>query len=124
MTDIDALIERLKKATEGSRDFDGEIYRFLAAPNWQPDVAEQTKVAYYRGYAEHYTTSLDAALSLVPEPRIWGVSEGHKKDGDGKVATAVTHTKRTAAHYGEIHTGIAATPALALCIAALRARRP
>ena len=92
---LDALVAELEKATEGSREFDAAIYIKLQAP---------------LGLIPHYTTSLDAALTLVPEGMAWTILSGALHAacvGDASTGNPVTK---------------AATPALALCIAALKAR--
>jgi hypothetical protein len=113
------LIERLEKATEGSRELDAEIGRALGFNVEYFPVHEKwwmnREISSERG--EHgelprYTTSLDHAMSLVPEGMWWKFSSrtkvahiGHNKNG-----TATDTAK-------------AATAPLALCIAALKARR-
>ena len=84
--------------------------------------------------APHYTTSLDAALTLVPEGWGWSVGDIHPpseavpNSGKPWAEIWVRGPKRTPKLDGMWHSvegrcGInAATPALALCIAALRAR--
>ncbi len=62
-----------------------------------------------------YTTSLDAAVTLVPEGDIWSV---HGSDAPNHKGFADISTMREP-HYFKAD---AATPALALCAAALRAR--
>lgn len=61
-------------------------------------------------WPEHYTASLDAALSLVPEGHGWSYGTHMKRDPVGPAA------------YVDGCSGIGATPALALCVAALRSR--
>jgi len=112
------LIERLEAAESGSRELDAEIakevgYTFmetwtLSEEYWiGPAPAPDKPVVLPR-----FTTSLDAALTLVPEgfwtrliiatPPVAEVNPNNIESVDGKV--------------------IATTPALALCIAALKAR--
>lgn len=100
------LIEQLESAAEGSRALDAQIasqhggFGGMGYETWDAIEAD----------CPHYTTSLDAALTLVPEGREWSVTylwdgrcggtcDGHHADFKG------------------------ATPALALCIAALKARQ-
>lgn len=71
--------------------------------------------------APHYTSSLDAAMSLVPE----GMSACATKyaDGSGAAETWRYVTERFPEIYGGSHQNVGArTPAIALCIASLRAR--
>jgi len=66
--------------------------------------------------APAYTASLDAALSLVPEG--WGREFWHEP-GDKAIAHTWPPTRRAPR---DTCSGFAATPALALCAAALKAR--
>jgi hypothetical protein len=104
------LIARLEAATEGSRELSVNIYETLGLPPLYGTTID-------RLYPD-YTTSIDAALSLIPEGwvvanisqndnRLWWTSlnRGYRSSYD---ATAIA--------------GDCATPALALVIAALRAR--
>lgn len=126
MTDVKALIERLEQATEGSRELDGEIFRLVYPcqdpAHWhrfQDAWAHQDHedaIAYEM--ANFYTTSLDAALTLVPEGDEWVVSN-HGQIGLENLAFAGVYG---AAIPGSSCDTNAASPALALCIAALKAR--
>lgn len=67
--------------------------------------------------APFFTASLDAALTLVPDDANWGVSTPRQPNMSGKRYWASLHG------YGGKPTGTyGATPAIALCIAALKAR--
>jgi hypothetical protein len=104
MTDLTSLISRLEQASEGSEELDVAITRAIFGygdeqPLW---------------YTASYTRSIDAALALVPEGMGWGI----KREGslivawcDGDIAPA-----------GNIAVRHGATPALALCRTALKAR--
>lgn len=138
MTD---LIERLEKAPEGSRELDAEIaiasrspfaanYRKL--PEWAlknfPTWCKTGRVGQVA--CEHdngepglnwgalpFSTSLDAALTLVPEG--WGskvMVSNNRSCGHAVVSDSWGCEHRT------FYANQAATPALALCIAALKAR--
>lgn len=112
------LIARLEKATGPDRELDADIC--LEVGPYQSDIWErnprhrhllQTKDAKLNDWVPfpNYTASLDAALTLVPE---------------GQSA----QTTRYANHEGGAWVGDedfvrAATPAIALCIAALKARQ-
>jgi hypothetical protein len=121
----DDLIARLEAAPEGSRELDvrAEITRrsFLAGLGAAAIAAEIVRVQSHIGFAKfadaeevpHYTTSLDAALTLVPEGWRWKVQQLR----DGHYATLM----RRARNGGKFIVG-PNPPALALCIAALRAR--
>jgi len=109
------LITRLKLATEGARDLDGRISRAIDIPDlvhdehgWWIDSESGT----WKNVTD-YTTSLDAALTLVPDDWHWYVGTNEEGPdaiiwypGDYRLAVKAT----------------ASTPALALCIAALKAR--
>lgn len=112
------LIERLEKASEGNRLLDAEIGRLIASEH-----DDRTRPLW--------TTSLDAALTLVPEG--WGgriyLSGAVSLWSDGPDLGAVcralakneTPREPTKKVVGSSDCG---SPALALCIAALKARRP
>ena len=148
------LIAALEVATEGSRELDGDIAELL-----QPEGLKKAQGAHLntlkrnqvrKGYipgdlgawersyptsycwpAPHYTTSIDAALTLVPEG--WLTSMGNDLSKTWTV-TLRTSDARFATHAGQGGEEIAqiagksasgiqkATPALALCIAALKTR--
>ena len=110
-------IERLQQAECGSRELDEEIARLLgwtftkmkgdAKPYWRkPGVTE-----WFRRSHEgppHFTTSIDAAVTLFPPGRYWTVGTengGWAWDGGGRNNPVY-----------------AKTPALAVCVAALMAR--
>ena len=122
MTD---LLIRLENAKEGSRELDAEILR-IARPEFADMQFHPTVAGWLIGgdhkqpeYAPRYTTSLDAALTLVPEGCIWATS------AYTTFATAdVTLTgEGFLSASGDVEfEAQAKTPALALCIAALRAR--
>ena len=106
------LIAELERATEGSRETDITIARlmghqlrvgpWMAAENpMEPDYPATIPVPFY-------TTSLDAARTLGSEDARWKV-------GDGKGGPY--------ASVGGPRIYEAATPILALCIAALRERQ-
>ena len=101
------LIERLEKATEGSAELDDAI-----------DVAlGKIKPGYEaEAFADNFTTSLDAALTLVPD----GANcHGYELTPLG-VEAHVSRNNVASGHWLKL--GHAATPALALTIAALKAR--
>jgi hypothetical protein len=120
------LIARLEAASEGSRELDEEIAH-LAHTYQAPDRGDPY------GSWPHYTTSLDAARELVPEgmaadihigPRgfyndatIWQPIKG--EDDQGRRTTSYKPFEAKSVRDGRIYQN---TPALALCIAALKAR--
>ncbi len=124
---IAALIERLEKLTGPDRECDVAIFRVLkpeyAGPEWQlygrglrhvndssdvrtPEPPERTP-----GY---YTASIDAALTLVPEGMDYVEL---KRFSDGWYAKV-----DEASHEPDRFVGYQKPPAIALCIASLRAR--
>lgn len=147
MSDLSELIARLEVATEGGPTLDAcvdaarygrtitshdgphedaifyhlERY-FYARPDGTPGMAD----------APPYTTSIDAALTLVPEGCAWVVNwpaykledhiggMGKFKYQSGKTFAGVRAS--FSSHLGSDYEAYGATPALALCIAALKAR--
>lgn len=114
------LIERLQSATGPDRELDEEIACEVGAypANWDLALPGYT-LEYYMTWsncAPTYTASLDAAMTLVPE----GTGFGLLLSRDRKDCRAdIWSDERTEERF---FTG--ATPALALCIAALKARTP
>lgn len=129
------LIAKLEAATEGSRELDAGICAALrwpvsgkgtVLPAWVHDNFpewEITKEGRLKAGClwepVPFTTSLDAALTLVPEGFTWRV----QCDRHGN---AESWTENNGGDFGGILAldtqTFAATPALALCIAALKAR--
>src|SRR5882672_9817280 len=83
---MDALLARLESANEGSRELDVAIeiatqrcdptgYLLGDELHWNEPHEFGSTVAYEPlcQPLPHYTTSLDAALTLVPEGKEWGV---------------------------------------------------
>ena len=101
------LVERLEEATEGSLELDVEIAAYLS-PGEETAYGFAQKV--WLGEQPRYTTSIDAALTLVPEGRVWSI--GKRVNAIGYVVSLDNYSKSFTA----------ATPALALSIAALKAR--
>jgi hypothetical protein len=66
-----------------------------------------------------YSASLDAAMTLVPDGYEWGCGSWGNPDTDGPWAWCAT---RQQSADNDLDYGKAATPALALCAAALKAR--
>ena len=100
-----ALIERVETATGPDRDID---FAVAAAVGW-PDSPHSHQ------HARRYTEHLDAAVSLVPEG--WGYELRRGHSGERRALCRMWDGRG-------IWTGgtVAATPALALVAAALRAR--
>lgn len=140
------LIERLEKATGPDRELDAEIFWLVSstksntdAQAWETFRKHGAAAAYDEAFGAQwrnreanppwrYTELLDRALMLVPEGWQWQVSNRAPAPKTGR---AYIHTDEL------IHIGMggmtpnpkyrgaettAATPALALCITALKAR--
>jgi hypothetical protein len=125
------LIAALEKATGPDRALDGETYVAIGLPA-PTEILYKTLdgagIGLRYGGVSKYTASIDAALTLVPER--WQIDSMGKWSHDalrdagpwfailmpkGDLST----TERTKQHTRCDH---APTPALALCIAALKAR--
>jgi len=132
MTD---LIARLKAAPEGSRELDGRIavvinYRFedVHGRKFKDIIADfgyrnMRTTDWDSWHVPHYTTSLDVALTLVPEGFRWSIDHDEEIPREpGKPTYA------DVSQYGHsnnpVYKGWAATAPLALCIAALLAVNP
>jgi len=113
------LIQRLQDATEGSRELDFDIALsigwtrewYISCYGWKNPKGQQCS----ERYVPAFSTSIDAAMTLVPE-------------GHGTVALEITRKSARAAIGNDTQEGFvgeaaeAPTPALALCIAALKAK--
>jgi hypothetical protein len=132
-----ALAERCEQATGPDRELDALVYIATSFPTWRlqtdcepfPDAVEVGRIqggdSFSWRESPAFTASLDAAMTLVPEGAIWEV--GHK-----------FHYPRPPqspdrANYAFVNVGkpgavksfggkSVASPAVALCAAALRAR--
>lgn len=124
---VNDLIARLEAATEGCAELDADIWRFvkpkdyerfywagrMLSPENSPEEREHN-LGRDRAVkaAPSYTTSLDAAFTLVPE----GIYVKFQIDR--------RHNKAWAwVEMDDVEAIACATPAIALCIAALKARR-
>ena len=130
------LIARLEAAKEGSRELDACVCEAtLNVPMdgdspclWGPapgafagDVMEMEAL----GRVQPYTTSIDAALGLVPEGWAWQVGAPSRAPRATPVIRAAVFSDRTGTGMvlpGEFCEAKAHTAPIALCIAALRAR--
>ena len=115
MTALAALIAKLEAATEGSRELDFAIRLVDEEPGTKID-------GRFAELVPRYTTSLDAALTLVPaDPKGgWYWRVGHSSLYRGWAHLNRYHPDNC--DTGDETSANAATPALALCMAALRAR--
>ena len=96
---MDELIARLEQATGPNRELDHAV--------------ETAVLGEWTYYAPEYTASIDAALTLVPEGFNWTV--------DGFPSGPACASCYLADAGGQLHDG--ATPAIAICIASLKARQ-
>tara|TARA_Y100001933_G_scaffold90783_1_gene91760 strand:- start:1586 stop:1996 length:411 start_codon:yes stop_codon:yes gene_type:complete len=131
MTDTTKLAERIEALEGPCREMDREIFKAVGAPlpkaafgmdiELQPDPNSASGFVMPVGELQvryecpHYTTSLDAAMTLVPEG--WGWFK--LRTSTGQVWVEVEREDGTGMIAFSVH---AATPALALCAAALRAQ--
>lgn len=106
------LIARLERALEGSRQLDQLIYTAIDAPGLRESRDGEIVASpnIYSIQAPEYSTSLDAAFELMPRQFSWTLNSTIRF---GCAAIIRGH---------QTHEGDAATPALAICIAALKAR--
>ena len=122
------LAERCEKATGPEKQVDWEypldadIFETVKGPLWDKlyhqgalpcGAPDETCREYARQRAPRYTASIDAAMTLVPE----GWVESYQRRFDGRT-TATCYRGGS----GTLVDAEAATSALALCAAALRAR--
>lgn len=100
MTD---LLTRLEQATEGSEELDVAIGR-----EWYGYGPEDPL-----WHMMPFSRSLDAALTLVPDDAYYWCVRTEELGHSAHITAHLSATTKS---------GVVATPALALCIAALRAR--
>jgi len=121
------IIERLEKAEGPSRELDAEIWERLGlvdekhCARWRAMDGRKdlTRERFVRAWAPEFTESLDAALTLVPEGWSWKlVHEPH----DGLYRVVMRQAPRLEI-VALAYVVTKATPALALCLAALKARQ-
>jgi hypothetical protein len=138
---FEALINRLKEATEPERELDCEIAVAVLGGEVKWQASQYTgnliPVRHYPsanhlsgiGHAPvmNYTASIDSALSLVPEGYQWLVSnraptplQGRAYLHNGQMVNIGGGLERNPNYRGAEYT--AATPAIALCMTALKAR--
>ena len=113
MTD---LIARLEALTEPSREVDAEIAVLVGGGASK----------YAAGFEPHYTASIDAATTLVPEG--WGRAIADPQHWDDDPEDKTPYARLYPPDYrmkigdDAIYKGDGSNMAIALCIAALRAR--
>lgn len=106
-----ALAYAVEKLTGPDREVDGEIYCALG-------LAPFAEGAFDAYRAPAYTASLDAAMTLVGPVSFFRLGN----DGEGPDVAAYKATVTAGFANVTFHDAVAATPALALCAAALRAQ--
>lgn len=130
------LIERLEKATGPDRELDGDIAAALKLhpKGWRRGVKEASATASWwskddrdRYDAPPVTKSIDAALTLVLEGWSWNVTGGDLS-AEGKPYACIASKDVIGGpepwlEERDVKEATASTPAIALCIAALRARK-
>lgn len=129
-----ALAERAERAEGADRELDAAIFRTLGrvpavASNvrWATEERRELRGIVFGpdGYEDEwwavpaFTASLDAALSLVPEGMTWRVGWQEKRFSEGHEGVAAVPAPLPFAD--DWRESRAATPALALVAAALRA---
>lgn len=100
------IIDKLERADGPDREIDAMIH-FHVTAGIGCGMAQD---------APHYTSSIDAAMTLVPEEYVWSVNTF------AEPSRASAYLVRHDNCYVKTGNQFCATPALALCIAALRAR--
>lgn len=127
---MDKLIERLERATGSDRSLDADIYRLDYFP------VDKSYMDAFRASAPHYTSSVDAAVTLIPKGWAWKCGTCCISDDAWCVPdyNSPLHGERLRKELGSpVHGGIFDTGididqrppgrvAIALCIAALKAR--
>lgn len=104
------LIERLEAATGPERELDAEI----AA------VVEAGMRHHWFASPPLFTSSIDAAMTLVPDG--WDYSAGNRDETEKAWAWVAEEDDVRGEYWQTIQQSSAVTPALAICIASLKAR--
>jgi hypothetical protein len=125
-----ALAQRCEDAEGPDRELDTAVFAHLRPDLRIADKADLDRfpgdpIRFTNGFllfkVPLFTASLDAALTLVPEGMIWMLTNSgtdHPTAPDFTKATAIVGDWRDT----QLGLNVAATPALALCAAALKAR--
>jgi hypothetical protein len=132
MTDVNSirfLIEKLEEAREGSKGLDLEIFDAVHDGEWRPfspraktlrffERKTTRPILYGRRFVPAYTTSLDAALALVPPHHLWEVRRGFLfRATVWRLGDEYGEDGREVPHW---QTEVSAP--LAICVAAIKAR--
>lgn len=124
--DLQRLVERIEAATGPCIMLDRDIA--LAVYPGAKSIDQDVRISVWDGNGrtkvnvKPYTASLDAALSLVPAECRFNLNKRPFADGRADGYHAQVWYSRYYATADDMPNAWAATPALALCAAALRAR--
>ena len=137
---LDNLINKLAKAEKGTRELDAEIhcqaypdritnpnltkgYTIVDTedPQRNNSLVRSPYISSRKGPSPHYTTNVGSALQLLPE--ITGDNVKHGRDKVDWMLAKTNGGLTIHACAGSMEKSFAETPALALCIAALKARK-
>lgn len=119
------LIARLERAEGADRGLDSAIHAEMLLTGWTPEfwdesLADPELINPSIPEARPYTSSLDAALTLVPEGLDWLICSRRRNFQDGYYVHIMNgDVNRDGRSVSEAWHPI---PAIALCIAALKAR--
>lgn len=119
MTDAAAIIDRLRAATGPDRELDQAIAIWHRNAICVPGKPRVIAVAN----CKPYTASLDAALTLVDDDCLAMWRELWDGGGKSGAACVTRYSSAPARMWLRDYSGDGATPAIALCIAALLARQ-
>jgi hypothetical protein len=135
MADMQELIARLEDAEAGSRELDAAIFRYFGEPvptefagrgiklEWQDDGTAVMPIGdmHVRYSPPSYSTSLDAALALaervLPSWRVFGISDERDSQVNSGWAAGICELRGPGIQHARTW-----TPALAICIAILKAK--
>lgn len=117
------LIDRIEAATGADRDLNAAIAvasgQYVVSRHHPGMFAHKDRPHQFSYFVPAYTASIDAAMGLVPDGWAWMV--GCAPDFQRFFATLMTTDDAAPIEDETIDTN-AATPALALCAAAMKAR--
>lgn len=108
------LIARLE-ASSGDRELDALIY-ISSYKSAYPDETAEVRIEYARRCAPHYTSSIDAALTLIPDGMEWSVTTLY---GVAAVEMGLNCDNLNGPSYAHRED---CNVAIAICIASLKAR--
>lgn len=122
---IASLADMIEKLTGPDREVDAEMALALGVvpegafrPCAAVDAGTFATGAYGFWSCEPYTASVDAAMTLVPTDCVWSAGDWRANGGPPSASVWPPERNRPEGYHGIVQ---AATPALALCAAALRA---